>query len=80
MRMTKRENTSNHYVLVGNDDQMTNQNLIDLLGEKEDFIEKIWDKTSELIDSMMKLLAITKGEKDDIVKHITALIEDINET
>ena len=71
MRQTRYEETSKHYVLNAADDKMTNQELIDLLGEKEDIIEKLLDRTNKLIDDMMKLLEITKGEKEDLVKRIT---------
>ena len=71
MRQTRYEETSKHYVLNAADDKMANQELIDLLGEKEDIIEKLLDRTNKLIDDMMKLLEITKGEKEDLVKRIT---------
>ena len=71
MRQTRYEETSKHYVLNAADDKMTNQELIDLLGEKEDISEKLLDRTNKLIDDMMKLLEITKGEKEDLVKRIT---------
>jgi len=69
-RVTKYNQQLNCYELADPHKKLTEKNLIFLLGKREDWLEKLSDRSGSLIKSMMDLLEITKGEKEDLVKKI----------
>ena len=67
MRITRYDKQLNKYTT---EKTYTDIELIRILGEAEDRIDKINERTETLIDSMMNLLEITKGEKEDLMNKI----------
>lgn len=67
MRITRYDKQLNKYTT---EKTYTDIELIRMLGEAEDRIDKINKRTETLIDSMMNLLEITKGEKEDLMNKI----------
>ena len=69
-RITKYDKQLEKYVLMKNAKEYTENDLIQALGEKEDNIDQLTQRSAALIESMMELLEITKGEKEDLMKKI----------
>ena len=69
-RVTKYNQQLNCYELADPHKKLTEKNLIFLLGKREDWLEKLSERSAALFKSVMELLDITKGEKDDLVKKI----------
>ena len=66
-RITKFDEKTKGYELKK---QYTVQDLIRIIGEKEDALEKMAERSGKLLESTLELLEITKGEKEEIMQKL----------
>lgn len=71
-RMTYKMITTNSYILTG-DKKYSEEDLINLLGKREDELEKITERSGKLLESVYELLEATKGEKEELMQKIRRL-------
>lgn len=69
-RITKYDKQLNNYVFANSGKKYSEKELIEIIGKLEDTIEDMTKRSGELIESMMQLMEITKGEKEDLMKKL----------